>query len=139
MPFLTDNELKQKLADMIGVDVSALPARFTGIVADANAAAYLDIVDPFVARGFTRGQVDAWDRGAEYQRDIGLFWCLLKGGGLVGYDPTLIKLLDRRGELKSVELPAQGTPQEQSGSPKVVGYGSIAFETGSQFNRDTTF
>jgi hypothetical protein len=126
--FLPNAQLKTRLAAMLKYDEASLPDYWDVIIADANESAYGSIISHFLNRGFTQSQIDAWDQGEEYQRDIGLFWCLVKGGGLHNYDPTFVKLLDRRNELKEIQLETLGTPQEQEGVPDVISAGPLDTE-----------
>jgi hypothetical protein len=79
--------------------------------------------------------VDAWDRGSEFETDIGLYWCLVKGAGLHGYDSTYIKLLDRRKELETVLLLDGSSLLETSTETGTPGYGNLD-DTNDQFRRD---
>ena len=123
--FITDEQLTASLASMLKKPAAQIAPFWEEIVTASNESAFGSIRSHFLARGFTAAQIDAWDQGPEYQRDIGLFWCLVKGGGLHGYDSTFIKMLDRRAELKQFDLETGGIPQEQLGSPKLIAYGKI--------------
>jgi hypothetical protein len=108
---------------------------WTNIISDSLNSAYLDIVSALMARGYTKAQVDAWDRGSEFETDIGLYWCLVKGAGLHGYDSTYIKLLDRRKELETVLLLDGSSLLETSTETGTPGYGNLD-DTNDQFRRD---
>ncbi|MCX7664395.1 MAG: hypothetical protein N2112_02490 [Gemmataceae bacterium] len=116
--FLTDAELKTSLAATLKVDESSLAAYWDTLITECNQAAYLDVRGGIIQRGFSSAQADAWDRGKEFQRDIGLYWLLVKGAGLHEYDQKFIMLLDRREELKSVLIElAGGANQTPAGDP----------------------
>ncbi len=138
MAFITDNDLKTKLAANLKVaDASQLPAGWTQIITDSNAAAYANIVGVLSARGYTGAQIASWDRGAEFNSDLGLFWCLVKGAGLHGNDATFIDKLDRRKELEDVAIMNGGvlvTPDTGG----AVGYGQFD-TTDDAFTRKTTW
>ena len=83
--------------------VEALESFWTSIVADALNESYADIISRLSARGFTPIQISQWDRGQEYQIDIGLFFCLTKGGATQeNVSPDRFKVVDRREELCKV-------------------------------------
>jgi hypothetical protein len=72
-------------------------------------AAYGTIWGAFAAKGFTQSQVDQWDRGAEFQRDIAA-WFALKRLAVIHPDVVgqqHLTELDRRPELFGTnEMPA---------------------------------
>lgn len=106
---ITDAQLKDRLASLLSKNGAALNAdKWDVIVSDSNRSAYWDIVSRLMNRGYTKAQVDAWDRLAEYTIDIGLYWCAIKGGGLEGYDDKFISKLDRRKELDEVFVTEAG-------------------------------
>lgn len=115
--FLTDAELKTSLAATLKVASGDLPAYWDTLVTECNSAAYLDVRGGLLQRGFTSTQVDAWDRGKEFQRDIGLYWLLVKGAGLHEYDQKFVMLLDRRKELQTVIVELNGESHTPAGDP----------------------
>ena len=134
MAFITDATLTTKVAGILKLAEADLPSYWTVIIADANLSAYQDIVGHLLRRGFTKAQIDTWDRGAEFQKDIGLFWCLVKGAGLHGYDDKFIRLLDRRKELDEVFIIDGSMALEPAG---VEQYGSGRLTTDNdQFRLD---
>ncbi len=137
--FITDAQLKTKLASNLKVaDETTLPAGWDGIITDSNSSAYQDIVSHLLNRGFTSVQINQWDRGAEFESDIGLFWCLVKGAGLHGNDPTFINKLDRRAELDTVSVTIGGEIVLPGGSSGEVGYGRLD-TTDDLFTRDSSW
>lgn len=136
MPFITDAVLKTHVAAVLKFDESTLPAYWNNLIASANESAYLDIRGALIQRGYLANQVDVWPRGAEFNRDLGVFWALVKGAGLHNYDDKFIKLLDRREELKDVLVEGiDAVVQTPQGSPAAVGYGN-ASTTNDRFNLD---
>ncbi len=119
--FLTDAELKTTLAATLKVAEGELPAYWTTLITECNQAAYKDVRGGLIQRGFTSTQADSWDRGKEYQRDIALYWLLVRGAGLHEYDQKFILLLDRRKDLQTtlVEI-AGGTNQAPTGDPSTA-------------------
>lgn len=127
MAFLTDGQLETALAAALKVaSVSDLDDYWDTIVPQANAAAYQEILGRLLRRGFTKAQVDAWDRGSEFQRDIGLYYALIKGGVYAGYDPRTVQALDRRKELDSVLVFVSGVWKTPEESPGTCGSGSLS-------------
>ena len=110
MSFITNNQLLQAIADRLKLaSTSELPAYWSSTIGpDANTAAYQEIVGQLLARGYSKSQVDAWDRGAEFQKSIGLFFALSNAGVYAGYDPETIENLDRREELERVIVTVSG-------------------------------
>lgn len=104
MSFVTDLELSGAVADRLKLGgISSLQPYLTNtIIPQANQSAYQEILGSLLARGFTKSEVDAWDRGEEFQLAIGLFFALMNSGSYQGYDQETLQCLDRRKELKSV-------------------------------------
>ena len=125
-PFLTDAELTTALVNVLRQTEGTLPPAWGEIIAASNQSAYLDIRGALLSRGFEASQIDQWARGREFNLDIGLYWCLVKGAGLHGYDDRWAERLDRRKELYAVlvEL-STGTPQAPTGDPGGVSSGCI--------------
>lgn len=118
MAFLTDNQCLQSVADLLKVALASLPSYWTNVVSEAHTSAYQEIVGRLLRRGYTKAQIDQWDRGAEFERSLTLFWSAVNGGGLANYDDKFIARFDRRKELDEVLLsiggvyvyPNQSTP-----------------------------
>lgn len=107
--FIQDADLQVALEDMLRVPRGAFSAgdsAYVGdILHDANVAAYQEIQGRLLKRGLTQAQLDAWDRGAEFQTAIGLFWALVRAAGLSeGVRPEVLRALDRRKELSDPDL-----------------------------------
>jgi len=137
--FITDAELQQAFADLQALPgVGDLqPRDLSTIITHGNAAAYGSIVRALVKRGFSKTQVDQWVDGAEFQRDIALYFCILKSNGLNPIPPeqmTTWKALDRRAELATVEvLNSSYALIVPAGTRIVVGGGAI--DTGNDLVR----
>jgi hypothetical protein len=95
------------------------------IIRQGQKSAYNEIVSAFAARGYTLAQITAWDRGEEFQLDIGAWWALKRLG--VMHSDALgqanLDALDRRPELhgkepdiKPVVLTISGVVQEPLGT-----------------------
>lgn len=142
--FITDSQLLERLAGVLKIDpedVAVSVPYWLKIVADSNQASWNDIRAQLVGvRGFSDGQVSSWDRGAEVQTDLGLFWCLVKGAGLHEFNDTFIRHLDRRGELKKMPITIGGEVVKPGGTQPNISAGRLN-DAGSTFyyqkNADT--
>lgn len=108
--FIIDAVLLDHVKGLLTVATLDLDTPWTGIAHFANLAAYGQIRNALLKRGFSIAQVDAWDDGAEYQLDLGTFWALTKGGCTKDYDAKFIASLDRRKELPTVYVTRGGVP-----------------------------
>jgi hypothetical protein len=101
--FVTDQQLLEAVADRLKVAAKDLPDHYAAtIVPQANAGAYQEILGRLLNRGFTKSQIDQFDRGAEFQLSIGLYLSVVNGGAYAGFDPEVVRALDRRRELDTV-------------------------------------
>lgn len=129
MAFITDSQLKVELAGNLKVDPAAIPPGvWDEVIESSNVAAYQEIIGALLARGYTMAQISAWDRRVEFNADLGLFWCLVKGAGLHGNDPTFIDKLDRRKELLTCPVICGGSLVAPGTAGGVVGYGTLDTE-----------
>jgi hypothetical protein len=116
-------------------DVAAMlksPAVATGappywltVVSLAQQRAYGTMLDVMIARGYVLAQFAAWDRGAEFERALSLYFTLTEGGGLEGFDDRYIKTFDRREELLTTNLTIAGIHQDPQGYAGQVSTGRI--------------
>lgn len=126
MSFITDAQLKARVEGLLKVESGTLYTSapyWQAIVEDSRVAAYNEIVSAMATRGYTIGQIDSWDRGAEFEKDLGLFWSLVKGAGLHGYDDKFIARLDRREELKTVPITIGYEVADPAGASGEVSHG----------------
>ena len=103
--FLTDPEMMEHLKGVLHqVSTDKTPDYWTNLARWANRNAYRTILDILLGRGYTKAQILAWPSGPDYQRDLGVFWSVVKGGcvNTGDFDSTLLKYLDRREELAEV-------------------------------------
>ncbi len=109
MSFITSSDVLQDISDALKQSgPAALPTWWTNVATQALQQSYYDILGLLLARGFNQAQVDAWDRGAEYQHDLALMYALKRGASVESIDENLLTLLDRREELKTVQVFAAG-------------------------------
>jgi hypothetical protein len=104
-PYITADDLKQRVADMLNKSVGDLGPRWDRIAAAAVAAGYADItggVNGLLAKGFTIAQVDAWADRVSVSEDQSLYRAGLLAAGLGSYDTEAVKQFDHRTELAAV-------------------------------------
>lgn len=118
MAFLADADLKEALRQMLKLTAaSEMEEPLSAMVPDANEAAQNEIEAALAARGYSASQAAAWDRAEEYNRDLGLWWLLVKGAGLNRFDETFVSKLDRRKELSNAAILISGVIQ----TPELAG------------------
>jgi len=106
--FTTDAAVKTAVAALLKIGGAALPDYWDAIIPSAHTAAYQDVLGRLLIRGFTKAQVDSWDRGAEFELDIACYWALARGGAYSDYGNETLRALDRREELDTVLVFAGG-------------------------------
>ncbi len=120
--FLTDADIGLSLSQIFKVaDYAALLTKapyWSQIVTQSHASAYQDVYQGLINRGFSASQIAGWDRGAEFENDQSLYWCLVKGGGLQDYDPKYVKMLDRREEIGNMQQLIVGGVWQKPGLPE---------------------
>lgn len=130
MPWITAPELKQRLADVLSKGVSDLDPKWDSIVGDAVISASNTVTELVTARGFSVTQVAAWDQVKDFTKDIGIYWCLIRGGALGNYSDQFVKAFDRRDELRKLEAIIIGgvptTPGIPTATDLAVGSGRLA-------------
>lgn len=140
MPYITDAELKDRLAAFLKTSPANLKGYWDTIIPGANQAAHDDITGALILRGYTQAQIDTWDRRVEFAKMIGLYWCLVNGTGAHDYAFETIKLLDRRGDLKTVALHSGGVHDDpdRNGETGLAVYGTLDDEDDT-YSRETTW
>lgn len=124
---MADKDFRQDLADTLKIDVADLGAYWDRLCKQSHESAYLDIRGALLARSFTVGQIDSWGRGAEFERDIGLYWALVRGARVHNIGGDEIERLDRRAELLTVMVELDsGAVQEPAGEPARISYGVLS-------------
>ncbi len=110
--FLTPGQLQNNLAGRLKTSMDAMPAYWAGFIVECQQWAYGEIVSRLAARGFTSAQIVDWDRGAEFERCLTLYWALVNGDVVGGTgDLKALSLLDRRLELDTVFFTINGKGQ----------------------------
>ncbi len=116
--FVADSDILARLAGLLKKKQNELPAYWQQIVADAHVSAYGEIVARLMARGYLQSQIDSWDRGAEFELKISLWFALNDAAALHPLNDTQLKKLDRRDELDRVAIVSgrvYQTPQGTTG------------------------
>lgn len=136
MAFLTDAQVKNALAGLLHSSPKDVPEVWNEIIASSHTAGYKGAFRILRNRGYTAAQIATWDDGAEFERDISLYWCLVKGAGLHSFDDTFISKLDRRTELEDAPiLIGDDLPDPADASSEPVSYGAMS-TTNERFSQD---
>jgi hypothetical protein len=108
MSYITNGQLFDYVTALLHrgqISVQADSPFWQTIVDKAWADSYGYIFRALVARGFgSVTQVPLWDDGPSFQKSIGAWMALTEGGALGNYDDKFIERLDRREELKTVQV-----------------------------------
>src|SRR5262249_43171562 len=133
---LADSDVKALVAAALKTTVDQLEPFWDAAITRGNVAAYNLIRAALVTRGFTPAQIDAWDSIDDYRADLALWSIFTKYAVLEEYDQRSIDALDRREELKTVELITAGKLVQPPADPlaKQVGSGTLS-EAGTEFRR----
>lgn len=104
-PWITDAELKQQVANQLGIaDVTLLPTKWSQLITQANLDAFRFIVRKLIGeRSYSWDQVNAWWERQSFNMSIAMFFVFAYGRELV--DNTVRdRPLDRRKELDTLML-----------------------------------
>jgi hypothetical protein len=132
MSALSDNDVAAMVAAVFKVATASLPSYYTtattGLVPRGHTAGYQTVVGALLERGFTKAQVDAWDRLAEFEGDLSLWYILSDAGSYRQVAQKTLDRLDRRKELESVVLFVASVPvkpQDVSGATDLPSSGPL--------------
>lgn len=129
MSFITDAQLRNAVAAMIKKDPAALEPFWAELIPIANESAYNQIVSALNDRGYTTAQIDAWDRGAEFQRYISIYEVMVLAQALTDFNLENLRTFAARvNQLADVVVKTGGEVIEAGAdSPESqVGYGSLS-------------
>jgi hypothetical protein len=137
--FITDLVLQDAILDALKWDSAsdqAVPSHIGDIATPSNARAYKEIVRRLTAIGYAQAQIDSWDDGPEFQRDLGLFFAFIDEGLNAGErDKTWLEQKDRRLEIDTLKvLFIGGAPVSRQVPTAEFGSGTISTAT-DQFVR----
>jgi hypothetical protein len=100
--FITFQQLQQAVKDQLQKgQVEQLSQYWGTIINAALNQSYGYLLDAMTKRGFLKVIIDQWDRGAEFQQDLGVWAALqrISTQTSVKIEQEAINLFDRRGEL----------------------------------------
>lgn len=141
-PWIPDSTLQADLADLLHVDPDDLEACYFRIIPECNKAAAADITLALMARGYSSAQIDGWDQRETYNRDIGLFWAITKGGILRDFPDLNVNKLDRRKELPELMILVSGAaaaPGSLIGGDVIGAMSGRLSDCGNRISMDTYF
>lgn len=78
--YCTLTEARAKLAAINRVTVDNAPEFWDSILGDAISEAYNLIQEKLQFQGYTKAQIDCWDRRREYNLNLALWWAFEFGG-----------------------------------------------------------
>lgn len=138
MAYITASDLKDVLAAHLKLaNATALPSQIDVVADQCVQAGYQEIVSRLLDRGFTQAQIDDWDRNAEFNRDLAM-WFVLRHVAESDDGDLWPQKFDRREELESVVVVVDGEVQEPGSSARRIGYGEMQRSDGV-FSMDTTW
>lgn len=146
-PWITEDDLRQRLADTLSQDVGDINAKWDKIITGSLFRATKLITAKLLGRGYTITQVDLWDQRFEYSYLIGLYWCLCQGNGLGTYNDVFVNKFNVLEELDTLALMVDNiiiTPTAGvDATDDINGGGAVSGgdfrETGWRFNRCKRF
>jgi acetylglutamate synthase len=127
MAFITAATLEDAVLVRLGQAASATPSTsITAVVTDAVDEAYQEIVTVLTDRGYTAAQIAAWDRGAEYNRKIGVCLSLTNIGINHEIDEQrLDRVCKCREELLTIPILIDGVLVDPTGDAAGYGHGTM--------------
>lgn len=85
-PWITADGLLDYAAATLKVAKADLPALWTTIATQAVAQSYGDLLQIMAGKGYSIGQLDAWDSRVAFSNTQGLYRLGSMGGGFASYD-----------------------------------------------------
>jgi hypothetical protein len=123
--FVTPLQVQTAIAARLKLtDITKVPGATVNAIPDAIDRGYQEIVSKLLGRGYTMTQIVAWDRAAEFNRDLAMFWCAVQSANLDASD-LWVQKLDRRKELDTVAITIGGVLV----NPGTSGGGQVGFGT----------
>ena len=126
MAFRTDAQIKIQLAATLHTDLALLPDWWDTIIITANDSAYQEIVSRLLIRGYSKAQIDTWDRGNEFEVYIALYRALIQGANAQAYDdrwPEKLKYwVD---QLAEIAIAVNGVIVAPAGAFSPFGHGKL--------------
>ncbi|MDE2010239.1 MAG: hypothetical protein KGJ09_09220 [Candidatus Omnitrophica bacterium] len=140
--FITITQLQTAVSSILqkgagfSVGVGA-DAYWNTLLNTALTRSYWEIVQRLIQRGYSKGIIDQWDRGAEYQQDLGVWVSLVMVASQTKEKITFGSLmvgLDRRGELSG----RKGTDGQWIIDPVMVTIGGVLQQPDTDVSQVTT-
>jgi hypothetical protein len=104
--FIDGPTLSQAVHDVLQKsDTAQLAGYWPTLINQALRFSYWEIVNRLAMRGYSKAIIDQWDRGAEFQQDLGVWHALqwISTQTAVKIEMDSLHMIDRRGELESFE------------------------------------
>lgn len=138
MAFCTDAQIKTSVAAALHTAAASLDSFWTDVITDANVAAYDQICHRFITLGYSQAQIDAWDRGATFNKFLARYQALIDGSGDKDAVGEFRRELDYwRGKLDEITTLDDGgaTTDPAADAAGSVGHGSLS-TTSDMFSLD---
>jgi hypothetical protein len=123
--FTTDEQVKQDLADALKVDVDDLVSSWSNNVGRCHALAAGEVATILLARGYTSDQIDAWDDGAAWERQLSLWYLSSMPQGQSVFDKVAIDAYDVRKKLACITLRVSAKLIKPDSTDGNVSFGAI--------------
>jgi len=125
--YVSNSDLKDYFAGQLRLKdgSSALPSGIPEILyTRANQAAFDEILAKLRGRGYSREDIDQWDRREEFNLDLGTYW-LLRSAANLEADDTWPEKFNRRAELDDLILTIDGEPVELVSGESNIAHGRL--------------
>lgn len=138
MAFTSDTEVKAEVANSIHLEAASMDDTWDEIITSSRLAAYRQIVGHFLGLGFTKTQIDEWDRGADFELHLAQYAVLIKHNSQAQEVGEWRVELDYWRQLlaETAVLEEDGEPQEPSSSTARISRGTLKV-TNDMFVRDS--
>ena len=131
MAFITSATLEDAVMARLGSASTATPrSGLSTIITDCVEDAYQEIVTVLTDRGYTAAQIAGWDRGAEFNRKIGV--CLVLANEGLNHEideQRLDRVCKCREELLTIAILVDGVLIEPSSTGAGFGRGEMGTAT----------
>lgn len=130
--FITDAQLKDAVASSLRKTAAALDADvWDDPIAASNLVAYREILGHFLDLGYTKAQIDDWDRGPDFQRGLAQYEVLIKENGdgdQIGEWRTELDYWRKKLEALN-QLETSSALVDPTTSTAIIGRGSLKTDT----------
>lgn len=123
--YVSDAVVLAKVKNLLKKAGSAtIPTAVSGNITAYNQKAYDEIIAALTGRGFSAANVAGWDRGAEFNTDLACWWAITDAGVTESFDDRELTKLDRRPELKNIQVTVGGVLVSITAVETVTDYGN---------------